>query len=158
MCNCTSNNEKIAEIQKYIDKFQDKRGNLISILRKAQDLFGYISPNLQEYLSQKTGLSKAEIYGVVTFYNYFSITPKGKYNIMICMGTACYVNGSEKILEELKRKLNINIKETTSDGKYYLETVRCIGACAAGPAMVINNKIYSRLKIEDLNNILAQFS
>lgn len=158
MCNCTSNNEKIAEIQKYIDKFQDKRGNLISILRKAQDLFGYISPNLQEYLSQRTGLSKAEIYGVVTFYNYFSITPKGKYNIMICMGTACYVNGSEKILEELKRKLNINIKETTSDGKYYLETVRCIGACAAGPAMVINNKIYSRLKIEDLNNILAQFS
>lgn len=115
------------------------------VLHKAQELFGYLPPEVQEFVAKKLEIPLAKVYGVVSFYTFFTMTPRGKYPISVCMGTACYVKGAEKILEEFKRILSIGVGETTDDGKFSITALRCIGACGLAPVLTIGSKVYGRV-------------
>jgi NADP-reducing hydrogenase subunit HndA len=112
---------------------------------------------VQELVSAKTGISVAEIYGVVTFYSFFSLEPKGKYTVAVCLGTACYVKGSGAILEEVEKVLGIPDGSCTADGKFSIETCRCVGACGLAPVMIVAGDVYGKLKPEDVEGILAKY-
>ena len=127
------------------------------ILSDIQKEFGYIPLEAQEIVSQKTGISVAEIYGVVTFYSFFSLAPKGKYVIGCCLGTACYVKGAQQIIDKFSEILGIGAGETTEDGLFTIDALRCIGACAAAPAVTINGKIYARVTVSDVPGIIAEY-
>jgi NADH-quinone oxidoreductase subunit E/NADP-reducing hydrogenase subunit HndA len=149
--------EKFQELEKFIDSMPTTKGELIRVLHKAQEIFGYLPQDVQKYVSRKLNIPTAKVFGVVTFYSYFTMIPKGKYNISVCMGTACYVKGSDKILSELKRQLKIDVGETTKDGKFSLASLRCIGACGLAPVMMVNDKVYGRLTPDMIKGILAEY-
>ena len=132
-------------------------GELINILHEAQHLHGYLPEEMQRIIASKLRIPVSKVYGVVTFYTFFTMTPKGKHPISVCMGTACYVRGSEKLLEEFKRVLGIEVGETTPDGKYSLDCLRCVGACGLAPVITINDDVYGRLVPEDVKGILAKY-
>ena len=139
------------------DRFRDEPTPLIMILSEIQKEFGYIPLEVQELVSERTGISVAEIYGVVTFYSFFSLEPKGKYVIGCCLGTACYVKGAQQLLDQLCEILGVQPGGTTEDGLFTVDSLRCIGACAAAPAVTINGKIYARVKVIDLADIIAEY-
>ncbi|QEK13416.1 NADH-quinone oxidoreductase subunit NuoE [Crassaminicella thermophila] len=149
--------EKFDELEKYIDSLKSTKGALIEILHKAQDLFGYLPRNVQLFVARKLGIPGAEVFGVVSFYSYFTTTPQGKHTISVCMGTACFVKGSDKIIEKLKEKLDIASGETTKDGLFTLKDIRCIGACGLAPVVMVDEKVYGRVKEEDLDEILNTY-
>ncbi|MDX8335643.1 NADH-quinone oxidoreductase subunit NuoE family protein [Candidatus Cetobacterium colombiensis] len=155
--------EKITMREKYLEfdnflKFTDlDREQLIIILRKAQNIFGYIPRDIQSLIAKKLRIPIVEIYGVITFYSYFITEPEGKYPIHLCMGTACYINKSESLLKEIKIFLNIDIGQITEDGLFSLSVVRCFGACALAPVVSINGNIYSKLTPESLVDILKKY-
>lgn len=151
---------KRAEIEKLIEvcrEFNNNPGELINVLHKAQNIFGYLPAEVQEVIAKQLHVPVAKVYGVVTFYSFFSMNPKGEFPISICLGTACYVRGSEKILDEFKRKLNIEMGETTKDGKFSLSSLRCVGACGLAPVVLIGNKVYGRVTIADVEKILDEY-
>ena len=127
------------------------------ILSDIQKEYGYIPLEVQELVSERTGISVAEIYGVVTFYSFFSLKPKGKYAIGVCLGTACYVKGAGDIYDKLQEKLGIAGGECTPDGKFSLEACRCIGACGLAPVLTVNEDVYGRLTKDDVEGILAKY-
>jgi NADH-quinone oxidoreductase subunit E len=155
--------EQYQELDRYIDHFgiQDadsrKKKFLIQFLHKAQDLFGYLPEEVQLHVADKLGIHHAEVSGVISFYNYFSTTPKGKYRINVCMGTACYVKGAEKVLQEFERILGISAGGVTEDQQFSIESLRCVGACGLAPVVMINDKAYGHVKPEDVREILAHY-
>lgn len=132
---------KVNELIKLCEAYGNQPGELINILHKAQDTFGYLPREVQEIIARQLGIPVSKVYGVVTFYSFFTMTPKGEHPISVCMGTACYVRGAEKVLDEFKRVLGINVGETTSDGKYSLSSLRCVGACGLAPVVLIGEKV-----------------
>ena len=147
----------VKKIEAICDEYCDEKTPLIMILSEIQKEFGYVPLEVQEIVSAKTGISVAEIYGVVTFYSFFSLKPKGKYVIGCCLGTACYVKGAQKIIDQFCEILGIQPGETTEDGLFTIDALRCIGACAAAPAVTINGKIYARTKVTDVAGIVAEY-
>ena len=136
---------------------KDEKGALMPILQKAQEIYGYLPIEVQKIISNETGIPLEKIYGVVTFYSQFTLSPKGRYQISVCLGTACYVKGSGDIYNKLMEKLGIVGGECTPDGKFSLDACRCIGACGLAPVMTINDEVYGRLKVDDINDILAKY-
>jgi len=126
-----------------------KDGALISVLHKAQEIYGYLPPEVQEFVAQKLNISTAKVYGVVTFYSFFSMEKKGKFRVNVCMGTACFVKGAEEILHEFQ-------KETAGDADFSVDALRCIGACGLAPVVTVNGKYYGRLKKSDVKNIVSE--
>ena len=144
-------------IEAICDSRADERTPLIMILSDIQSEFGYVPLEAQEVVSAKTGISVAEIYGVVTFYSFFTLEPKGKYVIGCCLGTACVVLGAQKVIDQFSQILGIGPGETTEDGLFSIDELRCIGACAAAPAVTINGKIYARVKPTDVAGIIDEY-
>ena len=144
--------EKFAELDAFIDglgidrRDERRRGRMIQVLHRAQAIFGYLPREVQIHVAEKLFLPEAAVSGVVSFYNYFTTEPKGKYNIDVCMGTACYVKGSEKVLSELERVLGIKADTTpTADGLFSISSLRCVGACGLAPVMMVNGKVYGKM-------------
>jgi NADH-quinone oxidoreductase subunit E/NADP-reducing hydrogenase subunit HndA len=137
--NSALTDEKFQELEQYIDAMPTTKGELIRVLHKAQDIFGYLPEEVQKFVGKKLKISTAKVFGVVTFYSYFTMIPKGEFNISICMGTACYVRGDEDVLNELKKELKIEVGETTPDGKYSLQSLRCVGACGLAPVVMVED-------------------
>ncbi len=156
---CTNRTKNLCfdELKEFIENLDETKGELITVLHKAQEIFGYLPMEVQEFISENMNIPMSEIYGVITFYSFFTTTPKGEYPISVCMGTACYVNGAEKILNEIQRELGIKVGETTSDGKFSLDVLRCIGACGMAPVILIGKKTYGRVKADEVKNILKEY-
>ena len=149
--------EKDEYLQEILAKYKPEKDNLIQILNEIQDHYGYIPENAQKELSEYLGIPMAEIYGVITFYSRFSLKPKGKYNISVCLGTACYVKGSQKILDRLEERLKITQGETTPDGKFSIEETRCVGACGLAPVFTVNGEVYGKATPEMLDKVIEEY-
>ena len=156
-CYCELEPEKIEKLKQIIAENKDIEGALIPILHEAQELFGYLPEKVQQIIADGLGVSLAEVYGVATFYSRFTLTPKGKYNIQICLGTACYVKGADKVLEKLERVLGIKAGETTPDGKFSIQDARCVGACGLAPVMVVNDEVYGKMTPDKVDEILKKY-
>jgi len=141
-----------------VEKWRGKKGNLIMILHDVQDTYGYIPGEVARRLSRSLQIPLARIYEVLTFYHYFKLSRPGKYKISVCMGTACYLKGSPEILHELKSILNIEEGQTTKDGLFYLESVRCLGCCGLSPVISVNETVYGNLKKTDVVDIISKYS
>ena len=128
----------------------------MNILHGVQDTLGYLPKEVQELIALELGISAARVYGVVSFYSFFTMKPKGKYPISVCMGTACYVRGGEKVLDEFRRQLGIEVGGTTPDGLFSLDSLRCVGACGLAPVVMIGPRVYGRLKVTDVKGILDE--
>lgn len=151
------NNCQLDKIKEICQLFNNDAGELINVLHKVQDYFGYLPAKVQEAIAKELNIPVAKVYGVVTFYTFFTMKPKGKYPISVCMGTACYVRGAEKVVEELKRQLDIKVGEATPDGKFSLDTLRCVGACGLAPVMTIGSKVYGHVDITQIREILESY-
>ena len=149
--------EQEEKVQQIIAKYKGTDGALIPVLHEVQEVIGYLPIEVQKVISEGIDVPMSEIYGVVTFYTQFSINPKGKYKIGVCLGTACYVKGSGDILEKIKQILGIDVGECTEDGKFSLEATRCIGACGLAPVFTVNDDVYGRLVVDDVEGILAKY-
>jgi len=154
--------EKLSEYARFriieiINKYKEEKTPLMLILSDIQTEFGYIPLDVQELISEKTGIPVSEIYGVVTFYSFFSLEPKGKYVIGVCLGTACYVKGSQAIIDKFSELLNIQPGETTEDGMFTLSALRCIGACSIAPAVNINGKIYPKMTVQKVQALVYAY-
>ena len=149
--------EQEAQFMEVIAKHKGMEGALIPVLHEAQDIYGYLPIEVQKMVSEGLGVSLAEIYGVATFYARFSLEPKGEHHIGVCLGTACYVKGSGKILEKIEKNLGIAVGECTEDGKFSIEATRCIGACGLAPVMTIGEDVYGRLTEDEIDGILAKY-
>lgn len=149
--------ENFVKLEQVIQKNKGTKGALIPVLHGAQEIFGYLSMEVQKKISEALNVPVAEIYGVVTFYSQFTLKPRGKYTIRVCLGTACYVKGSKSIIDKISRELNIEVGNTTNDGKYTFETTRCIGACGLGPVLTVNGDVYGKLVEADIPEILKKY-
>jgi len=149
--------EDVTKIKEICNSFNKDPQELINILHSTQEHFGYLPAEVQEVISAEIGVPVAKIYGVVTFYSFFTMTPKGKHPVSICMGTACYVRGAEKVLEEFKKELGLQVGQTTKDGKFSLSSLRCVGACGLAPVVLIGDKTYGRVAPDDVRNILKEY-
>lgn len=154
-CNCEcKNKEEFTE--ELLKKYSHSKENLIQILNNVQEYYGYIPEKSQKKISEYLKISMAEIYGVITFYSRFTLKPKGKYNIAICLGTACFVKGSEKIMDRAKEKLKIEPGETTKDGMFSLEETRCVGACGLAPVFTVNGEVYGNATVQKLDEVIDE--
>jgi len=149
--------EQEEKLMQVIEKHKGQDGALIPVLHEAQSIYGYLPIEVQKMISDGLDVPMSEIYGVVTFYTQFTTEPKGKYNIAVCLGTACYVKGSGIILDKIKEKLGIDVGECTPDGKYSIEATRCIGACGLAPVLTVNDDVYGRLEPDDIYGILEKY-
>ncbi|MBP5605425.1 MAG: NAD(P)H-dependent oxidoreductase subunit E [Ruminiclostridium sp.] len=154
--NGTAEQEK--RLRSMIAEHRDQAGSLMPILQKAQEIYGYLPIEVQSIISEETGVPMEKVYGVSTFYSQFSLYPKGKYRISVCLGTACYVKGSGDIFEKLKELLGIEEGQCTSDGKFSLDACRCIGACGLAPVMTVNDDVYGKLTNDQLKGILDKYT
>ncbi len=154
MCKNKLTEKMFHELDVYIDSIEDKNGALISVLHKAQDIFGYLPSEVQLYISRKLDIPAAKVNGVVTFYSYFTEEPRGEHVINVCFGTACFVRGAEGILRELEDKLKIKAGQTTPDGKYSIDALRCVGACGLAPVVIVDGKVFGRVKKEEVSSLL----
>ncbi len=145
---------KDPKMQEILEKYNKEKSNLIQILNEVQEYYGYIPEKAQLAISEYLSIPMAEIYGVVTFYSRFTLKPKGKYHIAVCLGTACFVKGSEQVLERAKEKLGIDVGETTKDGKFSLEATRCIGACGLAPVFTVNDEVYGKATVKMMDEII----
>lgn len=149
--------EKFQELEQYIDAMPTTKGELIRVLHKAQEIFGFLPEEVQKFVGKKLKVSTAKVFGVVSFYSYFTMTPKGEFDIAVCMGTACYVRGADEVLEELKKELSIEVGETTPDGKFSITSLRCVGACGLAPVVMVGEKVYGRVTKDMVKDILAEY-
>ena len=147
----------VKKINEICDRHIQEKTPLMMILSDIQKEYGYIPLEVQELVSQRTGISVAEIYGVVTFYSFFSLTPKGKYVIGVCLGTACYVKGAGQVLDKFSEIIGIKPGETSADGLFTLDALRCIGACGIAPAVTINGKVYPKLTVDAVPKIVNEY-
>jgi len=149
--------EQINELDKIIEKFRVEPGGIIPLLEEAQDLLGYLPINIQKQISDKTNIPLSRIYGIVTFYSVFTMTPRGKHTVKVCLGTACYVRGGKKNAKIIERELGVKPGETTTDRKFTYETVRCLGACGLAPVIVVDEEVYGRVKPSKVKEILEKY-
>ena len=147
----------VQKIMEICDRYVNDKTPLMMILSDIQNEYGYIPLDVQQIVSKKTGISVAEIYGVVTFYSFFSLEPKGKYVIGICLGTACYVKGAQQIIDKFSEILGIGAGETTSDGLFTIDALRCIGACGIAPAVSINGKVYPKMTVDKVAAVIEEY-
>ncbi|MGI6607282.1 MAG: NADH-quinone oxidoreductase subunit NuoE [Peptococcia bacterium] len=158
-CKCGAGREdnQYAFIDRIIEKYKDEKGTMIPILHEVQQEKGYLPEDVQAYIAQKMGVPLSEVYGIVTFYTLFNTQPKGKHKISVCLGTACYVRGAGKILEELEKELNIKVGQTTADGQFTLEACRCLGACGLAPVLTVDDHVHGRLTTKDVAGLIEQY-
>ncbi|MCR5202822.1 MAG: NAD(P)H-dependent oxidoreductase subunit E [Lachnospiraceae bacterium] len=147
----------VAKIREICARYTEEKTPLMMILSDIQNEYGYIPLEVQEIVSQETGISVAEIYGVVTFYSFFSLTPKGKYVIGCCLGTACYVKGAQQVIDKFCELLHVEPGGTTDDGLFTIDALRCIGACGIAPAVSINGKVYPKMTVSQVQEVIAQY-
>ena len=145
------------ELEEIIEKYKETPGALIPVLHEAQDLYGYLPFEVQKIIADGLNIPVAKVYGVVTFYSQFSLNPKGKYRVSVCLGTACYVKGAADILDKLKERLSIDVGECTDDGLFSLDSCRCIGACSLAPVVTINDEVYGKLVPADIDGIIDKY-
>ncbi len=149
---------KLEELKNVCKSFNNEKGELINVLHKAQGIFGYLPAEVQEIVAKELHVSTAHVYGVVSFYSFFSMLPKGEHPVSICLGTACYVRGAEKVIDEFKLLLKVNVGETTPDGKFSLACLRCVGACGLAPVVLVGDKVYGRVAPAGVKQILAEYA
>jgi NADP-reducing hydrogenase subunit HndA len=149
--------DQVEKIHDICDSFGNQEGELINVLHKSQETFGYLPAEVQELISDKMTMPAAKVYGVVTFYSFFTMIPKGKYPISICTGTACYVRGAETVLNEFKKQLEIEVGETDVNGLFSLSCLRCVGACGLAPVVQVGDKTYGRVAPDDVKTILEEY-
>lgn len=147
----------VKQISEIVERYKDEETPLMMILEAIQSEYGYIPLEVQELVSSLTGIPVAEIYGVVTFYSFFSLTPKGKYVIGVCLGTACYVKGSQLVMDKFSELLGIKPGETTKDGLFTLDALRCIGACGIAPAISMNGKVYPKMEVNKVAGVIQEY-
>ena len=155
MCECIENKIK-EEMKEILEQYKVDKENLIPILNDVQVKYGYIPKIAQLEISNYLDIPMAEIYGVITFYSRFTLEPKGEYNISVCLGTACFVKGSQSILDRLKDRLKIEEGKTTADGKFSIDTTRCVGACGIAPVFTVNNEVYGHATVKKLDEVLDE--
>lgn len=151
---CCGENKKDKFIEELFLEYKPIKDNLIQMLNEIQEHYGYVPMGVQKELSEFLSVPMAEIYGVVTFYSRFSLKPKGKYNISVCLGTACFVKGSQKIMDRLQERLKIKPGETTKDGLFSIEETRCVGACGLAPVFTVNGEVYGKATVQKLDQVL----
>ena len=149
--------EQAAQLKAVIEENKADKSRVMAVMQKAQDIYGYLPMEVQQMIADGMDIPLEKIYGVATFYAQFSLSPQGKYNISVCLGTACYVKGAQTILDALREKRGIDVGECTPDGKFSLNACRCIGACGLGPVMTINDEVYGKLTSDDIPGILAKY-
>jgi len=150
-------NPQYRELKEYIKIEKDKKGPLIKVLHKAQDIFGYLPKEVQSFVARELNITESSVYGVVTFYNFFSTKPKGENEINVCLGTACYVRGADKVLSILEEELEISNGETTKDNVFSLNTARCFGACGLAPAVMVNEEVHGHVDRKKIKKMLSQY-
>ena len=160
MCNCNrlGTDEQVKEFNELLSANKDNKNNIMEVLQKTQGIFGYIPKQSIKLISDALKMAESEIYGIVTFYSQFSLTPKAKYNIDVCLGTACFVLGAQDVLNKILEKLNVKVGQTTADGKWIVTSCRCIGCCGLAPAITINGEVYGKVKVEDVDKIIDSFA
>ena len=156
-CGCDGKDEREEKLMEVIKSVEGDKSKLMMVLNSAQEIYGYIPTSAQKLISDNLKIPMAEIYGVITFYSRFSLEPKGKYNIAVCLGTACYVKGSQSVLDKVKEILKIDVGGVTPDGKFSLEATRCVGACGLAPVMTINNEVYGQMNPAKVVDILSKY-
>jgi NADP-reducing hydrogenase subunit HndA len=144
-------------IKEICAEFENKESELINVLHKVQSKLGYLPAEVQEVIAKELNASVAKVYGVVTFYSFFTMIPQGEFPISICMGTACYVRGAEQVLSEFKRQLKVEVGESTEDGKFSINCLRCVGACGLAPVVTVGEKVYGRVAPSDVKKIIGEY-
>ena len=159
MCDCKrlGTDEQVAEFKSVLDKNVGNSGNVMEVLQKTPGIFGYIPEESVAMIAEALKVAQSEIFGVITFYSQFTLTPKAKYNIDICLGTACFVLGGQEILDKVLAKLGVKVGQMTKDGKWIVTSCRCLGCCGLAPVMTINGEVYGKVKVEDVDKILDSF-
>lgn len=150
-------NEKYEKLAQVIQDHKEQKGALMPVLQEAQNIFGCVSEDVQKIIAEGLGVTLSEVYGVATFYSQFSLQPKGKYVCGVCLGTACYVKGSQAVLDKLCEELEINPGDTTKDGKFTVQATRCLGACGLAPVMMINDDVFGRLTPAEIPGIIEKY-
>jgi NADP-reducing hydrogenase subunit HndA len=145
------------ELEDFVAQLPTKEGHLVTVLHKAQHLFGYLPREVQQVVADLMDVSLAKVYGVVSFYTFFTMVPKGKYPISICMGTACYVKQADKIVDAFKDILKVEIGEVTQDGKFSIDVLRCVGACALAPILTVGEKVYAHVTPDQVKAIISEY-
>ena len=160
MCSCNrlGTDEQVDEFNKLLEKNTNNRDNIMEVLQKTQGIFGYIPKESVAMISKSLKISESEIFGIITFYSQFTLTPKAKYNIDVCLGTACFVLGANDIMEKILAKLGVKVGEMTKDGKWIVTSCRCLGCCGLAPAITINGEVYGKLKVDDVDKIIDSFA
>ncbi|WP_040952085.1 NADH-quinone oxidoreductase subunit NuoE [Gorillibacterium massiliense] len=156
-CGGEKTDEKLEKVKAAIENLKGLKGALIPVLHEVQDIYGYLPEDVLKLVSAELKMSLAEIYGVATFYSFFSLTPKGEHVIRVCMGTACYIKGAQGLLDRLSQELNVPVNGTTADNKFTLDATRCLGACGLAPVLTIGEKVYGRLTPNDVPKILKEY-
>ena len=154
----TGTKEQETELAAVITEHKGQQGALIPVMQKAQEIYGYLPIEVQEQIALGLGVPLEKVYGVATFYAQFALNPKGQYKISVCLGTACYVKGSGDIFNKLRELLGIDSGECTPDGRFSLEACRCVGACGLAPVLTVNDDVYGRLTVDDVEGILAKYN
>ncbi|MEK4330591.1 NAD(P)H-dependent oxidoreductase subunit E [Paenibacillus sp. FSL R7-0297] len=149
--------EKLMKVQSAISQFKMIKGALIPVLHEIQDIYGYLPEPVLQIVSAELNLPMSEIYGVASFYHFFSLTPKGENVVHLCLGTACYIKGAQGILDRLSTELKVPVQGTTEDNKFTLEATRCLGACGLAPVMTIGEKVHGRLAPNNIPVILKEY-
>jgi NADH:ubiquinone oxidoreductase subunit E len=152
-----SKQKEFAELKEYIDSVKNSKGILMQTLQKAQDIFGYLPLEVQKFISEETNIPLADIYGVVTFYTQFTIEEKGKHTVGVCLGTACYVKGSQDVIDKLMDELKIKVGQTTEDKLFTLEATRCLGCCGLAPVMTVGEDVYGNVDPKKVPEIIAKY-
>lgn len=161
MCNCCNRlgtDEQVKEFNEVLEQFKGKKDAVMIVLQKTQGIFGYIPEQSVKLIAGALTIAETDIYGVITFYSQFTLTPKAKYNIDVCLGTACFVLGANDVLEKILSKLGVRVGEMTKDGKWIVTSCRCLGCCGLAPAITINGEVYGKLKVEDVDKIIDSFA
>ena len=150
--------EQEAKLRAVIEENKSDKSRLMAVMQEAQEIYGYLPVEVQQIIAEGMEVPLEKVYGVASFYAQFSMSPKGKFNISVCLGTACYVKGAQSLVDGLTEKLGIGVDECTADGKFSLEACRCIGACGLGPVLTVNDEVYGKLTPDDLDDIVAKYS
>ena len=157
MCSNKLKESGFRELETFINSLDTKKGSLISVLHKAQGIFGYLPREVQEFVADQLNESLANVYGVVSFYSYFTMVPKGEHPVAVCMGTACYVRGADKVLDEFQKQLGIKSGETSLDGKFSIDALRCVGACGIAPVVLVGEKVYKKVEPNEVKGIIEEY-
>lgn len=155
--NWEENRQNIEKLHQVIEENKGKKGALMPVLHKAQVIFGYLPIEVQKIISEELNMALAEVYGVVTFYSQFSLVPKGQYTIGVCLGTACYVKGAQGLIDRIRKNIDVEVGATTPDRRFTLIATRCIGACGLAPVLTVNEDVYGKLKVSDIDGIIEKY-